>query len=316
MNRYDSLKLASFALIVPTLGWATEGGGGRDALSSPAVKADVRLESDSDVKDSERLRELPGLAKPIREVVVYPPLPGLLGVFPMREGDQVLEGQLLADFEDGTSRAAVEAARLQAEQVGSLEFAEAEFRHSEGVLARIGAVDQPRGISRHEIEMARSARDKSAAKVKIAIETVELARAKYEAELSRAASLKVVAPFSAVVSEVMVEPGQRVFENTPMARLVDLRQLTAVIYVPWELKDRLMIGGEYPLEAASPVDSTVKGRLVHVDPVFDAALQAVRCRFVIDNSELALPAGFLLRVDRAAWQGLAPARDLVAGAGR
>ena len=200
--------------------------------------------------------------------------------------------------------------------MGSLEFAEAEFRHSEGVLARIGAVDQPRGISRHEIEMARSARDKSAANLKIAIETVELARAKYEAELSRAASLKVVAPFSAVVSEVMVEPGQRVFENTPMARLVDLRQLTAVIYVPWELKDRLMIGGEYPLEAASPVDSTVKGRLVHVDPVFDAALQAVRCRFVIDNSELALPAGFLLRVDRAAWQGLAPARDLVAGAGR
>lgn len=316
MNRYDSLKLASFALIVPTLGWATEWGGGHEAPSAPAVKADVRSESDTEAKESPRMRELPGLAKPIREVVIYPPLPGLLGVLPVREGEQVAEGQLLADFEDGTSRAAVEAARLQAEQVGSIEFAQAELAHSEGVLARIGAVDQPRGVSRHEIEMARSARDKAAANLKIAIETAELARAKYDAERSRAASLKVAAPFEAVVSEVMVEPGQRVFENTPMARLVDLRQLTAVVYVPWELKDRLVVGGEYPLEAGTPVDSTVNARLVHVDPVFDAALQAVRCRFVIDNAGLELPAGFLLRVDRGAWESLAPARDLVAGARR
>lgn len=265
-------------------------------LSLPATETDV-------ARSAERtpITEVPGWVRPLRSITLHPPGAGTVFSILAQEGGQVRQGELLLSLEDPVTVAAVETARLQAEQKGPLEFAASELKYAERLLERVGSIRDERGVSAHEREQAAAARDKAQANLTIAIETAALAKSRYELERSRLQSLRFTAPFDGIVASIDVEVGARVFEDAPMLRLIDPSELTVVLHHPWRYRDRLQVGMTQQLQAEAPLDRPITAVLVHIDPVLDVALQAVRCRWRIDNSNGELPAGFLVTADCEPW---------------
>ncbi|MCA9107880.1 MAG: efflux RND transporter periplasmic adaptor subunit [Planctomycetales bacterium] len=248
---------------------------------------------------SRKVREVPGLVRAYRELDLYAAVPGLVERLGVKEGDQVEQGALIASLEDAVTRASVEVARLQAEQSGSVRFAESELAYAESLLRRMESAlaADARGVSQQEIEAARANHAKSVANLKIARESQAQAEARYELELARLENLRVRAPFAGTITKVEIEEGDKAFENLVLATLIDSSKLSVVLYVPWEHRDLLTVGSEFPLTADAPVNRPVSATLVHIDPVLDPALQAVRTRWEIPNDKGELPVGFLVRFE-------------------
>ena len=217
------------------------------------------------------------------------------------EGEAVAKGTLLVSLEDAVSRATFAAAQLQAEQTASLDLARLELDYAERLLARIASVRDERAVSLLEREQAQAARDKAQANLAIVLENVALAKSRFELERARLETQRILAPFDGVVASIDIEPGQKVFDDTSLVRLVDPSELTVVLYHPWRFRDRLQVGIVRELQAESPLAHPIRAELVHIDPVLDAALQSVRCRWRIDNRDGRLPAGFLVVADCEAW---------------
>ena len=246
-----------------------------------------------------RVREVPGLVQAERMVDLYATAPGIVQRVEVQEGDWVEAGTVLVSFEDQASRAALELARIQAESRGSLEYATSEVSFAENMVQRMESVLEinDRGITQQEIESARVALAKANANLSIARENVAQAQTKFELELARTKHLQVIAPFSGIVTKLDVESGEKAFDNLPLLKLVDPTTLSVVLYIPWEHRGQLQAGLRSQLIAESPVNQAVEAELLHVDPVLDVALLAVRTRWRIANTDGRLPVGFLVRFD-------------------
>lgn len=245
--------------------------------------------------------DVPGWVRPARSVVIHPLAGSLVQEITVREGERVDEGDELISMVDPVTRAAVETARIQSEQTGALELARSEQLYAQRLVDRIESVRDDRGVSASEREQAAAARDKALAGLAIAEENASLARARYALELARLESLRLRAPFAGIVASIDVEVGQKVFDETPMLRLIDPSELTVVLHHPWRYRDRLQVGMRRELTADAPLGVPVVAELVHIDPMLDVALQAVRCRWRIDNRDGRYPAGFLVVADCSSW---------------
>lgn len=270
-----------------------------EITSPPVGSHSVTPSSAQNDEIARRVREVPGLVQAERMVNLYPATPGIVRTIIVSEGDRVEKGELLLSLEDDASLAAVEVARAQAESQGSIDYAESEVAFAQALVRRMDSAraGDARGVSQQEIDSARANLAKSIANLEIAKESQRQAVARLELEKARLASLRVVAPFAGTVTSVDITAGDKAFDNVPLLRLVDPSSLTVVLYIPWEHRDRLQPGIKMPLLAEGPIDGEVFGELLYVDPVLDPALQAVRTRWRIDNADLTLPLGFLVRFD-------------------
>ncbi|HRF02665.1 MAG TPA: efflux RND transporter periplasmic adaptor subunit [Pirellulaceae bacterium] len=293
-----SLWIAPLAIVPSSLS-GDEPSGSRATTERPASVATSGVGERSSTRPV--VSEVPGWVRPARSVVIHPMAGSLVQELSVREGERVAEGEELISMVDPVTRAAVDAARIQAEQSGPLDLARSEHHYAQRLVDRMESVRDDRGVSASEREQAAAARDKALAGLAIAEENASLARARYALELARLESLRLRAPFAGIVASIDVEVGQKVFDDTPMLRLIDPTELTVVLHHPWRYRDRLQVGMRRELTADAPLGVPVVAELVHIDPMLDVALQAVRCRWRIDNHDGRYPAGFLVVADCSTW---------------
>ncbi|MEX1019523.1 MAG: PfkB family carbohydrate kinase, partial [Litorilinea sp.] len=106
----------------------------------------------------------------------------------------------------------------------------------------------------------------------------------------------IEAPFDATVHRIEAAPGSLLSPEQPILSLVALDPLHAVVWVPIDRFGELEDGRQYRLAAAAPVNRTLAGTLITIDPVLDSASREFRCVFEIDNPDASLPAGFTVRL--------------------
>lgn len=93
--------------------------------------------------------------------------------------------------------------------------------------------------------------------------SVQQSRATLELQLSRVASLSVLAGTDGVLDQMQVEVGQRVNDTTQIARIINPHKLKAVIHIPETQARDVLIGQVASIDTRNGI---IPGRVVRIDP--------------------------------------------------
>ena len=166
-------------------------------------------------------RNLPGRARAGQEVNLSFRVTGPLIEFPVSVGDEIEEGEVVARIDPAdyvNALGTVDGQLMQAKAVATR--AEADFKRIQNVYN-----EDPGATSKSALDLARSARDASAAAVKSMTSALKIAQDKvYYTSLT--------APFGGVVVETYVENFETVLPKQPILRLLDPSSIEFVVSVP------------------------------------------------------------------------------------
>ncbi|MEP4484893.1 MAG: efflux RND transporter periplasmic adaptor subunit [Halioglobus sp.] len=166
-------------------------------------------------------RNLPGRARAGQEVNLSFRVTGPLIDLPVSVGDEIEEGQVVARIDPAdyvNALGSVDGQLMQATAVAAR--AEADFNRIQNVYN-----EDPGATSKSALDLARSAKDASAAAVKSMKSALKIAQDKvYYTSLT--------APFGGVVVETYVENFETVLPKQPVLRLLDPSSIEFVVSVP------------------------------------------------------------------------------------
>lgn len=173
---------------------------------------------------------------------------GLVAVILVEEGDAVREGQPLLRIENDEYRLRVEQAAARTRQVAA-------------AFQRLREMRAEQLASEQEFETARA----------------DLASAEAEEGLARLnlSYTTVTAPFSGVITQRLVDPGQNVSTGTPLFMLVSVEPLLARVHVPSREFRQLQVDQTVQLV----LDSTrqqLEGRITLISPVIDPTTGTIK----------------------------------------
>ena len=138
------------------------------------------------------------------------------------------------------------------------------------------------------------------ARTKVAEDEIAIEKAKDEqniAQLETARSLAqynlrlIRSPLNGVVSDVKLEPGEFIYETTPIVTLAQLDPLTVDLVLPNKLYGSVKIGEAVELHLLEPVDKVVNSTIDVIDPLIDPASDTFRVRLTLRNPGNKIPAG-------------------------
>lgn len=222
--------------------------------------------------------EAEGNAEALRRTVLRAQVEGDVETVPVREGQRVAPGRLVARL-DSTPHA-LELRARRAERERTL----AEFRSM-----LIGEEDL--GLTEEEREeRRRQARARSG----LARAEVELEKARYELEATR-----IRAPFAGRVANLALGPGDRVSPGDSVAAILDLSRLEVEVRVLQEQVPHLAPGRRARVRFTALPGETFTGRVVSVNPVVDRASGRVRVTVRLDNPETRVLPGMHATVEIA-----------------
>lgn len=159
------------------------------------------------VGDAEQLqgREFPGRAKAVREVNLAFDVSGTLNRRPVKVGENITKGQLIAGLDPRDFRSNV------TEAAANKDHAQANFKRAKELIKK-------NFISKSEYDRLNA--------------NSRVASAEREKAIKALADTELKAPFSGYISELYVENFQAVQAKQQVARLVDLSQIEMIIDIP------------------------------------------------------------------------------------
>lgn len=264
-RRFNALAAATFALATT---FATAPVNATDALATWTVSS----------SSLQGLNSHDGTVEAVRQTVVAAQVAGAVVALPVKAGDRVKAGQLLArldaraaEQQAGAAAAQVEAARA-AQQVGTLE------------VQRQRQLFASRFISQ-------AALDQAEAQYKTATAQVDAQLASAQAARTESGHFVIKAPYDGVITELNVMPGDMAMPGRPLLTLFDPAALRVAVAVPEtsadKLRDRL----------ATPVDVEIAGQRVtatrwQVLPAADTLTHTVTVRVDLPAGTVATPGSF------------------------
>lgn len=236
----------------------------------PEIPRPVRAVKVADVVGL-RSRTFPGRAEAVDEVDLSFRVTGQVIKLPVRVGDRVAKGDLLAALDPIDYRTALDLARgnlmraeaeLAAMEAGArpeeilqlqagLSEAESSLERAEAEHQRNVALRERGAVSQSEFDLSRTMRDRSAAQVKTAQEALRIGQvgARKEDLLAKAGEIKalqamvtdaenrlsftsIMAPFEGGVAARFVDNFQTVQAQQPILRLLNTASIKIVVQVP------------------------------------------------------------------------------------
>lgn len=227
---------------------------------------------------------------------------------PLREGDTVKQGELLAELDRRIDNATAKAARAELDTVrAALTNARSEFERAKRLQA--GGAIQASRFNAIETEYQQ------------ALASVRAAEARSDQALAGLRQLQLRAPFDGVVAFVNIREGQffspeqfdassaQYAAKTGPIVLIDPTAFEIVVELPVVSGRRVQVGQnayvldagmlahvqQYGFDPQSGVDSLdallIKGRIGSVSPAIDPGSRSVRARVIIDESTQGLTDG-------------------------
>ena len=230
---------------------------------------------------------------------------GVLDALTAREGDFVTTGQVLGKLDTRQQEAALSLANAQSKEVA------AQLELGQLNLERINSLLSQNLVSQREADDARL--------------TVEATRARLETTQASVRNAEIVieksqltAPFDAIVSKTLREPGSIIGPNVPVLRLVSVGEREAHVGISPKFADSARIGEQYTLYLnGTTVSATLRSIGADVDSQTLTVLavltlpegtparvgQTVALQFEEDVTEVGgwLPLSALLEGDKGLW---------------
>lgn len=259
--------------------------------------------------------ELPGSrVRFIDQVILASERAGILASVPVREGDRVESGQILASLKDEVLKARLEYAAEQAasdvkvrEARKMAELAAAELQIAEDAVRR-----EPNAVAKTELLRLKLDSERSQLQIEAAdLEFRLLHHRRAEAQAEVDAS-QVKAPFEGVVVHTFKSRGEAVQLGDPIVELVSNRRVKVEGYLPVSLISSVQTGQPVRVTQVRPGNAravlepaaTATGTVVFIDVSVEPVTERVRIWAEVDNQNgtltVGLPATLLiLEGDRA-----------------
>ena len=189
-------------------------------------------------------RERAGNLKIRRQVRIHSQEEGRITQLPFFEGDAVKEGELLAGLDDSLVRA-------------ELQKAEANLHQAKLDADRLTGLADKRLASEEQMARART--------------NLEVAEAERHLLKTRLDHTRIAAPFSGLVSERLVEPGDLVAKFDHLLTLIDPDSLIVQVSVSELLLPSLTTGTPVSIRIDALPGDGFKGRILRIHPRMDPA---------------------------------------------
>jgi len=211
-----------------------------------------------------------GKIQPEKEVKITPDVSGEIVELTVKEGDQVVKGQLLLRIKPDVyisqkdrSLAAISSARARLAQ------AEAQFIQAELSFNRTKQLYDEQTISKSEFEQAEASYSVAKAEVDAAKYSVISTEASLKEANENLVKTSIYAPMSGTVSMLLVELGERVagtgmMAGTELLRVADLSRMEAQVEVNENDIPRVDIGDTATIEVDAYVDYKFRGIVTEI----------------------------------------------------
>lgn len=213
-------------------------------------------------------QERPGTLRYRRLVRIFSQEEGRITELALFEGDQVTEGQILVRLEDDLLRAERDKAQAT----------EAQKRLD---LSRLEDLRRRRAAAEDEVAQASTA--------------LALAEADLRLLETRLGFTRILAPFSGVVTERLVEPGDFVAKNTQLLTIADPQSLVAEVYASELLLPNLTLGSPARIRIDALGDRPYEGRVLRIHPRLEESSRQAIVELALDPIPAGARAGQFVR---------------------
>ena len=225
-----------------------------------------------------RTSSISGTLTPFHQALVKANVPGEVRKVLVREGMAVKQGDVLAELDTTDLRTRLDAAQAdQAERRAKLAIAERSRDTNQALL-------QKNYISQNAYDQSLSTFEASAAAVRWSNAQVQMAQKALD-------DATVRAPISGTVSKRMVNGGERVQPDAPIATIVDLARLELEAAVPASDIARIALGQSVRFRVDGFGERQFDGKVERINPVADAASRAIRLFVAVPNATGLLKGG-------------------------
>ena len=233
-----------------------------------------------------------------QNVEIRSPVEAMIESVRVTRGDSVTKGQVLVTLESGPERAAFALAQSRAQAVGEIKAGEARVDITLKKLRRAEELVKQNFISVN-------ARDEAEAEHKLATEELRRAQENQQIahhEAKRAAEVLAMrtirSPFSGVVVEVLLKPGEfgAITFKDPILKLAELDPLHVEVILPVSQYGKVKPGQHATVMPEAPVGGRYDTVVKIVDKVVDAASGTFGVRLELPNRRHNLPAGVRCKV--------------------
>jgi membrane fusion protein (multidrug efflux system) len=225
-------------------------------------------------------RSLPlsGSMSPIVQATVKSKVGGEVELMPLREGQDVREGEVVAR---------IDTRNLQAQydrQLAAVERARADLDLATLDRDKNRALLEKRYISQNTFEVTESAYAGSVASLKLAEADARLAKISLDDAVVRA-------PFPATIAKRHVQPGEKVSMDSTIVTLVDLRQMVLEAAVPAADIPAVQIGQSARFTVGGFGAQEFVGEVQRINPVTADGSRAITIYIAVPNPDRALKGG-------------------------
>jgi len=226
---------------------------------------------------------MPGTVQAFNQATVRSKLSAEVRRLPVREGDRVAAGQVIAEFDTAQLR------NQLAERQATLESARATLAQTERTRATNAQLVKQSFISQSAFDTADDAYRAQAA----AVQAAQAQLAQTQLLLSDAV---VRAPIAGQVARRLVQPGEKVAFDTPLLHIVDLSRLEVQAQAPVADVAKIAQGAEVDVEIEGLAGQPFKGRIDRINPTTEAGSRMIAIYVLLPNDDGRLRGGMFARV--------------------
>ncbi|MES2037899.1 MAG: efflux RND transporter periplasmic adaptor subunit [Pseudomonadota bacterium] len=246
--------------------------------STPAVleflPADIVEVGNTEVR---KLLALSGALRAINQAAVKAKVAGDITEVLVREGEAVQAGQVLIKMDSSDYLARQEQAK------GALAAAQGQME-----IARL-ARDNNKALLEKSF-ISKNAYDNTNSQYAIALANIDSAKGALNVAQKALADTVIRAPISGMISNRMVQPGEKISPDNRLLDVVDLRMLEMEAPVPTQDIASVKIGQVVQLKIEG-VPTAVDGKVVRINPATTAGSRSIMAYVQIANPDTILRAG-------------------------
>ncbi|MCK4536287.1 MAG: efflux RND transporter periplasmic adaptor subunit [Desulfuromonadales bacterium] len=228
-----------------------------------------------------------GITEPVHDVILSLPTMGTVSRVFYNEGDHVKKGAVIINLDRQLESLEVERRKLIWQSKAELNSAIARVATMGSQLNSSRELYKSTGsISLEELEQQQLEYELAVAEKERLENNEERERIEYKIAVEQLNKRSLRAPFSGVITELLVDIGETSELDVPLVHLVDTSRGLFVCTVEEQVGRTLKRGPSVDLEilaGAAPVK--IKGQITYVDPVVDPASGLQRVKVIFQNKD-------------------------------
>ena len=236
------------------------------------------------------------LIEPERVAEVGSPVSGVIDTLRVDRGDHVTAGQPLVVLRTDVERANLQMVETRAKLEADVAAAAANLQLAKQKLVRAERLHQATYLSKQGLDQAVAEHELAVQKLAQAKEQVGVTTRELGVAQAQVGLRTIRSPFSGVVVERYVNPGERV-EDKPLLRVAVIDPLRVEVMLPVSHYGSIRVGSELTIQPELPNAGPVRARVTRVDKVLDPASNTFRVRLALANPGHKLPAGLRCKVE-------------------